>query len=201
MQPAWLKFIKLKPWLRMPWSFFQIVLFTLNKTLKICVPFLKIVFVTTLTSSFSATHMRRTNGEILKPTNKAILILLLIPENSSFKQQNTPTCHNFCGKQIIPQMSNSRIPLIAWLDKSKFGYCTRQLFIGYVWNITSSPACALKVHYILHDSWTHDYIAWSCKAGISLLLNICIYTFPLDVREGQQFTGAFQGSSCFCFNS
>jgi hypothetical protein len=74
--------------------------------------------------------MRSTNGEILNPTDKATQILLLIPENSSFKQQNTPTCHNFCGKQIIPQMPNSRIPPIAWLDKSSLGYCTRQLLIG-----------------------------------------------------------------------
>lgn len=55
--------------------------------------------------------MRWTNGEILKPTNKATQILLLIPENSIFKQQNTPTCHIFCGKQIIPQVPNSRIQL------------------------------------------------------------------------------------------
>jgi hypothetical protein len=45
--------------------------------------------------------MIRKNGGILKPNNKAMLILLLIPENSSFKEQNTPKCQNFFDKQII----------------------------------------------------------------------------------------------------
>jgi len=69
------------------------------------------VFVTTLTSSFSATHMRRTNGEILKPTNKTMLILFLIPENSNFKEQNTPKFQIFVA---IKSLYRCRIQEFHW---------------------------------------------------------------------------------------